>query len=73
MSKKNFRLVKIDWRNSSCRILIGGMYNFYGDTVRVTTVIEDWIFFVFKTGDRAGKYNRCQIEEFVLQNPEIVE
>lgn len=73
MSKKNFRLVKIDWRNSSCRILIGGMYNFYGDTVRVTTVIEDWIFFEFKTGDRAGKYSRCQIEEFVLQNPEIVE
>lgn len=73
MSRKNNKLVKIDWRNSSCRILVDGMYNFYGDTVRVITVTKDWIFFVFKTGDQAGKYNKCQTEEFVLQNPEIVE
>ena len=53
----------------------GEKYNFYGDEVKLLDVTkrEGVVVFKFLTGeDRKGRVNECEIEEFALQNPEIV-
>lgn len=52
----------------------GKVYNFYGNDVKLLDVRkrQGTTLFRYLTGECKGMVHECEIEEFALQNPDIV-